>query len=136
MSRHRELETLKKQEATLIQLQMAFSDQLNRLKVEELALSNLLRLQHEKDNKHDSTVAQQTSNKPVMEQFENRGSEVLDLAVGYSRNEEEEEEEEDSEEEGYSYKDQLTLFLEDMLTRQKQDASKKTNKPEDDEEEM
>lgn len=33
MSRHRELEMLKKQEATLIQLQMAFSDQLNRLKV-------------------------------------------------------------------------------------------------------
>ncbi|XP_045177091.1 snRNA-activating protein complex subunit 5-like [Mercenaria mercenaria] len=43
----KDLRTLKQEESTMMNLASKISDQLNRLKVEELALQNLVRLQNE-----------------------------------------------------------------------------------------
>ncbi|KAL8580121.1 hypothetical protein ACOMHN_061235 [Nucella lapillus] len=146
MSKYRELELLKEQELTLLQLHMKFNDQLNRLKVEELAITNLLRLQKEREMKAQTGSTEEVG--PAEEAIEQDTMEVLNLLVPdnpenkEAEEEEEEEEEEDdeegrliskemgdlddnSEEEGVeeshaSYNAQLATYLEDLFQEQQE----------------
>ncbi|XP_070187513.1 snRNA-activating protein complex subunit 5-like isoform X1 [Littorina saxatilis] len=144
MSKYRELALLQEQEKTLMELHMSFGDQLNRLKVEELALTNLLRLQKEREIQAQTGVSDtNTEIGPAEEAIERETMEVLDLLVSENpdtKEEEEEEEEEDEEEEDdddeeeeeeedkeadeegndSQYNDQLTNYLEDLLHEQQE----------------
>ncbi|KAK7113143.1 snRNA-activating protein complex subunit 5-like isoform X2 [Littorina saxatilis] len=143
MSKYRELALLQEQEKTLMELHMSFGDQLNRLKVEELALTNLLRLQKEREIQAQTGVSDtNTEIGPAEEAIERETMEVLDLLVSENPDtkEEEEEEEEDEEEEDdddeeeeeeedkeadeegndSQYNDQLTNYLEDLLHEQQE----------------
>ncbi|KAL4218628.1 snRNA-activating protein complex subunit 5 [Mactra antiquata] len=61
----KELRTLKQEEATMINLASKISDQLNRLKVEELALQNMVRLQNEELERR-SRASQRSMNRSMM----------------------------------------------------------------------
>lgn len=70
----RELRILKQEEATLINLASKISDQLNRLKVEELALQNHVRLQNE-ELERKSRGSQRSINRSLpVEEFEDEDS--------------------------------------------------------------
>ncbi|XP_076458453.1 uncharacterized protein LOC143292151 [Babylonia areolata] len=136
MSKYRELELLKEQEMTLQKLHMSFNDQLNRLKVEELALTNLLRLQKEREMSAQTGATQEGGRSE--ETIEQETMEVLNLLVSDKPEDEqvEEEEEEEEEEEGgmgkedidddgdneesSAYNEQLATYLEDLFQQQQE----------------
>ncbi|XP_060070940.1 snRNA-activating protein complex subunit 5-like [Ylistrum balloti] len=113
MAALKELRRLRDEERTLVNIASKVSDQLNRLKVEELALVSMIRQnanqtqtvegERKQDNKDSCPVPQQTVLKVEMdmsEMNENKTSELLplDLAVkppGGPQFDEEEEEEDD-----------------------------------------
>ncbi|MEE6503578.1 hypothetical protein FKM82_004860 [Ascaphus truei] len=90
------LQELKKEEATLLKVKAALHDQLNRLKVEELALQSMINSREEEEEPPSPTEAPQedellVDNEAVINQTE------LQLSTGeYSQEQEELEEEEDS----------------------------------------
>ncbi|XP_071084983.1 snRNA-activating protein complex subunit 5-like [Haliotis cracherodii] len=132
----KEQQMLKEEERSLVNLHTKLSDQLNRLKVEELALISMLRLQNRPTS---STLSQHTdqtddSKGPVKQeiqselaQLEEKYQEALDLSVtghlGMSDYHEEEEEEEDEDDEDddepETVTDQLSAFLDELSARNK-----------------
>ena len=113
MSAQRELRTLLQEETALVNLASKISDQLNRLKVEELALQNLVRIQNEEQERHLRGSMSAGSSKMLEEQDideigeeEEEGSNKDDLDLSVSNQKKwkeivEEEEEEEEEEETY-----------------------------------
>lgn len=109
----KELRTLKQEETTMVYLASKISDQLNRLKVEELSLQNHVRLQNE-EMERKSRGSQRSINRSLpVEEFDNEDYEELEkgensdkrnivplnLVVNtYNQYEEMEEEEEDDDE--------------------------------------
>lgn len=88
------LQELKREEETLLKIKAALHDQLNRLKVEELALQSMIRSREEVSPIEDTDKQQtmvQVDNEAVINQTE------LQLStVGLRQSEEEEMEEEES----------------------------------------
>ncbi|XP_041374559.1 snRNA-activating protein complex subunit 5-like [Gigantopelta aegis] len=115
----KELQVLKEEEKTLINLHTKLSDQLNRLKVEELALITMIRLETGGNTSTETEMS--TSNQGVVTEKENK-QEELQLSVAAERifeseemeEEEEEEDEEDSEDDGAK---QLMSFLEELTSK-------------------
>lgn len=130
----KELRNLKQEENTLMNLASKISDQLNRLKVEELALQNLVRLQTE-ELERKSRGSQRSINRSlpveesdeggddfgtyceeqnISEKMENEGIVPLNLVVNkYHEQEMIEEEEEDDETEnlGNTSADDIETFM-------------------------
>lgn len=124
----KELRNLKQEENTLMNLASKISDQLNRLKVEELALQNLVRLQTE-ELERKSRGSQRSINRslPVeesdeggddfgtycKEKMENEGIVPLNLVVNKYHEQEMIEEEEDDETEnlGNTSADDIETFM-------------------------
>lgn len=108
----KELRILKQEEATLVTMASKIGDQLNRLKVEELALQNLARVQteaHEAELRASSNASFTKSlesgsqERPLSQDLVEDRVEPLDLVVNtrahhYQKMEEDEEEEEDDDE--------------------------------------
>ncbi|KAL3872870.1 hypothetical protein ACJMK2_036055 [Sinanodonta woodiana] len=120
----KDLRRLKQEEGALVSLASKINDQLNRLKVEELALQNLIRLQSEKD---DTSTLENLESRPSttignVEDDEEEELVKLDLNVksremvsqGGDEEEEEEEDEEEEEAESGSTHDELTQFIREL----------------------
>ncbi|XP_066557329.1 snRNA-activating protein complex subunit 5 [Amia ocellicauda] len=94
------LQELKKEEETLLKIKAMLQDQLNRLKVEELALRSMISTERE-DSPAQPPVTETTGqldDEQIINQMELQLSATMDQEM-----EEEEEEEEDEEEEGEEY---------------------------------
>ncbi|XP_067659875.1 snRNA-activating protein complex subunit 5-like [Haliotis asinina] len=132
---HKEQQMLKEEERSLVNLHTKLSDQLNRLKVEELALISMLRLQNRPTSTTMSQHTDQADEGPVrqeiqseLDQLDEKYQEVLDLSVaghlGMSdyqgeEEEEEEEDEDDEDDEPETVTDQLSAFLDELSARNK-----------------
>ncbi|XP_046579089.1 snRNA-activating protein complex subunit 5-like [Haliotis rubra] len=130
---HKEQQMLKEEERSLVNLHTKLSDQLNRLKVEELALISMLRLQNRPTSTTMSQHTDQTDEGPVRQeiqseltQLEEKYQEALDLSVAghlgmsdYHEEEEEEDEDDEDDDEPETVTDQLSAFLDELSARNK-----------------
>ncbi|KAE8618479.1 hypothetical protein XENTR_v10009395 [Xenopus tropicalis] len=87
------LQELKKEEETLLKIKAALHDQLNRLKVEELALQSMISTRDEQDLSHPPEAPEESELKVDDETAINQ----TELQLGYSQEKEEMEEEDEEE---------------------------------------
>ncbi|XP_074646600.1 uncharacterized protein LOC141902670 [Tubulanus polymorphus] len=105
MSSINDLQVLKEEEKSLLAIATQLQDQLNRLKVEELALINQIREEHEQGEEESSVISdyireeQNYSWPPSVASLTEESVEELDLSVGNMRREEEMDPDMDEEEE-------------------------------------
>lgn len=120
----KDLRILKQEELTLVNLASKIGDQLNRLKVEELALQNMVRLQNE-ELERKSRGSQRSINKSLpLEESDMEGNSdedlennvvPLELSISnYTRMEEEIEEEEEEEDNEERTNDDIEDFVKDL----------------------
>ncbi|NP_001165280.1 small nuclear RNA activating complex, polypeptide 5 b [Xenopus laevis] len=88
------LQELKKEEETLLKIKAALHDQLNRLKVEELALQSMISTRDEQDLSQPPEAPEENEVKVDDETAINQ----TELQLGYSQEQEEMEEEDEEEE--------------------------------------
>ncbi|KAL5020128.1 hypothetical protein ScPMuIL_003020 [Solemya velum] len=114
-----ELRELKRQERILVNLASKISDQLNRLKVEELALVSKIRIEEEDIKREDLDLAENDVchvKKEESEKIDDFNA-LVDLSIpGPSQFHEEMEEEEEEEEEDEEH-DDLTSFITELTQR-------------------
>ncbi|XP_069622496.1 snRNA-activating protein complex subunit 5 [Ranitomeya imitator] len=89
------LQELKKEEETLLKIKAALHDQLNRLKVEELALQSIINAGEEQDQQSQGALSEADSMNVDDEAAINQ-MELQLSTMAYNEEDEEEEEEEDS----------------------------------------
>lgn len=120
----KDLRILKQEELTLVNLASKIGDQLNRLKVEELALQNMVRLQNE-ELERKSRGSQRSINRSLpLEESDMEGNSdedlennvvPLELSISnYTRMEEEIEEEEEEEDNEERTNDDIEDFVKDL----------------------
>ncbi|KAM4035171.1 snRNA-activating protein complex subunit 5 [Anomaloglossus baeobatrachus] len=88
------LQELKKEEETLLKIKAALHDQLNRLKVEELALQSMISAGEEEDQQ-SQVVQPEADSMSVDDEVAINQTELQLSTVAYNQEEEDEEEEEE-----------------------------------------
>ncbi|XP_001367282.1 snRNA-activating protein complex subunit 5 [Monodelphis domestica] len=95
------LQELRKEEETLLRVKAALHDQLNRLKVEELALQSIISSREGNGMTHSSPLTEEPEN--ILVQVDNESSiNQTELQLSTRNHAQEEEEEEEEEEESDS----------------------------------
>ncbi|KAM6387784.1 snRNA-activating protein complex subunit 5 [Pluvialis apricaria] len=91
------LQELRREEETLLRVKAALHDQLNRLRVEELALQSMIRSREEADGSVSSSSAVEEMHKTLGQMDNEAAINQTELHLRLQDHEEEEEEEEEEE---------------------------------------